>query len=314
MGHNHHHNHSHTHQITKDIRLAFFLNLSFAILEIFGGLWTNSLAIVSDAVHDLGDSVSLGLAWYLEKYSHKKSDRAFSYGYRRLSSLAALINTLILFIGSLYVISQAIPRILNPEPTDAQGMILFAILGVIVNGLAMIRLVKTSSLNARVVAWHLLEDALGWVAVLLVSVVLLFTDFYILDPLLSILIAVYILYNAIANLRQSLLLFLQAVPEDLDLHQLEQSIIALEKVNSLHHTHIWSLDGENHVLTTHVIVENDTTRDEIQGIKGAIRHLGEELNLEHITVEIEYLEEYCQMRDSEPEAESYHEHVHLSHE
>ena len=279
MGHNHSHNHNHSHQIVKDIKLAFFLNFSFAILEIFGGLWTNSLAIVSDAVHDLGDSVSLGLAWYLEKYSHKQSDRSFSYGYRRLSSLAALINTLILFVGSLYVISQAIPRILNPEPTDAQGMILFAILGVAVNGLAMVRLAKTSSLNAKVVAWHLLEDALGWVAVLIVSIVLLFSDFYILDPILSVLIAVYIMYSAIANLRQSLLLFLQAVPEDLDIQQLEQSILALEKVDSLHHTHLWSLDGENHVLTTHVIVENYTTREEIQGIKGAIRHLGEELQL-----------------------------------
>ena len=296
MGHNHNHNHNHSHQITDDIKLAFFLNFSFAILEIFGGLWTNSLAIVSDAVHDLGDSVSLGLAWYLEKYSNKKSDRAFSYGYRRLSSLAALINTLILFIGSLYVISQAIPRVLNPEPTDAKGMILFAVLGVAVNGLAMLRLTKTSSLNARVVAWHLLEDALGWVAVLIVSVALLFTDIYILDPILSILIAVYILYNAIANLRKTLLLFLQAVPENIDIQQLETSIVALEKVNSLHHTHVWSLDGEHHVLTTHVVIENDTTREEVLSIKGTIQHLGEELHLEHITVEIEYLDEYCKMR------------------
>ena len=294
MGHNH--NHNHNHQITDDIKLAFFLNFSFAILEIFGGLWTNSLAIVSDAVHDLGDSVSLGLAWYLEKYSNKKSDRAFSYGYRRLSSLAALINTLILFIGSLYVISQAIPRVLNPEPTDAKGMILFAVLGVAVNGLAMLRLIKTSSLNARVVAWHLLEDALGWVAVLIVSVALLFTDIYILDPILSILIAVYILYNAIVNLRQTLLLFLQAVPENIDIQQLETSIVALEKVNSLHHTHVWSLDGEHHVLTTHVVIEDDTTREEVLSIKGTIQHLGEELHLEHITVEIEYLDEYCKMR------------------
>lgn len=299
MGHNHNHNHSHSHQITEDIKLAFFLNLSFAILEIFGGLWTNSLAIVSDAVHDLGDSVSLGLAWYLEKYSNKKSDLAFSYGYRRLSSLAALINTTILFIGSLYVISQAIPRLLNPESTDARGMILFAILGVAVNGLAMLRLSKTSSLNARVVAWHLLEDALGWVAVLIVSVALLFTDFYILDPILSISIAVYILYRAIANLRQTLLLFLQAVPDNIDLHQLETSIIALDKVSSLHHTHVWSLDGEHHVLTTHVVIENDANRKEILGIKGAIQHLGEDLNLEHITVEIEYLDEYCKMRQHE---------------
>lgn len=290
------HNHTHDHQVTNNIKLAFFLNLGFAILEIFGGLYTNSLAIVSDAVHDLGDSVSLGLAWYLEKYSTKKSDRSFSYGYRRLSSLAALINTLILFVGSLYVISQAIPRLLNPEPTDAKGMILFAILGVAVNGLAMVRLAKTSSFNARIVAWHLLEDALGWVAVLIVSIVLLFTNFYILDPILSILIAVYILYNAIANLRQTLLLFLQAVPPSIEINQLEKSIITLEKVDSLHHTHVWSLDGEHHVLTTHIVIEDDTTRAEIQGIKATIQRLGEKLNLEHITIEIEYLHEYCQLR------------------
>ncbi|MEM8673829.1 MAG: cation diffusion facilitator family transporter [Cyanobacteria bacterium P01_G01_bin.67] len=294
MGHNHNHNHSH--QITKDIKLAFFLNLSFAILEIFGGLWTNSLAIVSDAVHDLGDSVSLGLAWYLEKYSNKTSDLAFSYGYRRLSSLAALINTLILFIGSLYVITQAIPRVLNPEPTNAQGMILFAALGIAVNGLAMLRLAKTSSLNGRVVAWHLLEDALGWFAVLIVSVALLFTNFYLLDPILSILIAVYVFYNAIANLRQTLLLFLQVVPENIDLHQLETSITALDKVDSLHHTHVWSLDGEHHVLTTHIVIENNTTREQILGIKGAIKHLGDSLHLEHITVEVEYLNEHCSLR------------------
>ena len=295
MGHNH--NHSHSHQIVGDLKLAFFLNLSFAILEIFGGLWTNSLAVVSDAIHDLGDSISLGLAWYLEKYSHKRQDFAFSYGYRRLSSLAAVINTLILFTGSLYVISQAIPRMLDPEPTNAKGMILLAIIGIGVNGLAMLRLVKTSSLNGRVVAWHLLEDALGWVAVLIVSITLLFTDFYILDPILSVIIAAYVLYNAIANLRPTLLLFLQAVPENIDLKQLKKSILSLDKVNSLHHTHVWSLDGEHHVLSTHVVIENDTSREEILAIKGAIQHLGASLHLEHITIEIEYINEYCRMRD-----------------
>ncbi|MEY2856926.1 MAG: hypothetical protein RLZZ74_1238 [Cyanobacteriota bacterium] len=295
MDHHHSHNHAHSHQITQDIKLAFFLNLAFAILEIFGGLWTNSLAIVSDAVHDLGDSISLGMAWYLEKYSHKQSNFSFSYGYRRLSSLAALINTLILFIGSLYVISQAIPRVINPEPTDAKGMILFAVLGVTVNGLAMFRLAKTTSLNARVVAWHLLEDALGWVAVLLVSIVLLFTDLYILDPILSILIAVYVLYNAIANLRQVLWLFLQAVPKNVDLQELEKNILAVEQVDSLHHTHVWSLDGEDHVLTTHVVVTENTTRTEILAIKGAIQRLGEKLNFKHMTVEIEYRNEPCCM-------------------
>lgn len=292
----HNHNHSHSHQITNNIKLAFFLNFGFAILELFGGYWTNSLAIVSDAVHDLGDSLSLGLAWYLEKKSHQKRNKVFSYGYRRLSLLAALINTLILFGGSLYVISEAIPRLLNPQPTDAKGMILFAILGIAVNGLAMLRLSRQSSFNTSVVAWHLLEDVLGWIAVLIVSITLLFADVYILDPILSLLISAYILYNAIANLRKTITLFLQAVPDNIDIQQLEKSITSLEKVDSTHHTHVWSLDGERHVLTTHVVVVDSTSREDIQSIKSAIQHLGKGLNLEHITVEIEYLNEYCHMR------------------
>ena len=290
------HNHNHSHQITKNIKTAFFLNLGFTIIEIFGGYWTNSLAIIADGTHDLGDSLALGLAWYLEKQSHQTSNQTFSYGYRRLSLLAALINTLILFTGSLYIIAQAIPRILNPEPSDAQGMILFAILGIIINGLAVLRLANKNSLNTKVVAWHLLEDVLGWVAVLIVSILLLFTNLYILDPVLSILISAYIFYNAIANLRKTLLLFLQSVPDNIDLKKLEKRIMSLEKANSVHHTHVWSLDGEYHVLTTHVVVEDNTSREEIQNIKHAIQQLGNKLHLEHITVEIEYPNEYCKMR------------------
>lgn len=294
------HNHNHSHQITKNIKIAFFLNLSFTIIEIFGGFYTNSLAIISDATHDLGDSISLGLAWYLEKHSNQKSNKIFSYGYRRLSLLAALINTLILLAGSLYVISQAIPRLLNPEVSDAKGMILLAILGIAVNGLAVLRLSKNSSLNSKVVAWHLLEDVLGWVAVLIVSIALLFTDLYILDPILSILISTYILYNAIANLRQTLPLFLQVVPENIDIERLEASIVSLDGANSVHRTHVWSLDGEHHVLTTHVVVEENSTREDIQNIKNAIQNIGSKLHLEHITVEIEYPQEYCKLRSSDP--------------
>lgn len=292
----HNHNHSHYHQLTKNIKLAFFLNFGFAILEIFGGLWTNSLAILSDAVHDLGDSLSLGLAWYLEKTSDKKSDLVFSYGYRRLSLLAALINTLILLAGSLYVISEAIPRLINPEPTNVRGMILFAVLGISINALAMLKVFNKNSFNARIVALHLLEDVFGWVAVLIVSIALIFTDYYILDPILSILIATYILYNAIANLRKTTTLFLQAVPENIDIQKLEKSILSLAKVDSIHHTHVWSLDGEHHVLTTHVVVINDTNREDIKSIKNAIQTMGQNLNLEHITVEIEYVNEHCYLR------------------
>jgi len=289
--------HNHSHNSTGDLRLAFFLNLSFTIIEIAGGIWTNSLAILSDAIHDLGDSLSLGMAWYLESYARKDKDKKYSYGYRRYSLLSALINTVVLIVGSVFILSRAVTRLFNPEPVDAKGMIFFAVLGIIVNGLAMLRLRGGKSLNARVVAWHLIEDVLGWVAVLIMSIVLLFTDLYILDPIFSILITCFVLYNVIKNLRKTLALFLQAVPENMDLEKIENRLLAIDNVCSSHHTHIWSMDGEHHVLTTHLVVEGDTSQDEVLCIKEDINQLSNEMGFLHTTVEIEYGDEKCSMAE-----------------
>lgn len=289
--------HDHSNDSTGDLRLAFFLNLSFTIIEIAGGIWTNSLAILSDAIHDLGDSLSLGMAWYLETYARKDKDKKYSYGYRRYSLLSALINTVVLIVGSVFILSRAVTRLFNPEPVDAKGMILFAVLGIIVNGLAMLRLRGGKSLNAQVVAWHLIEDVLGWVAVLIMSIVLLFTDLYILDPIFSILITSFVLYNVIKNLRKTLALFLQAVPENMDLEMIENRLLAIDNVCSSHHTHIWSMDGEHHVLTTHLVVEEDTSQDEVLCIKEDINQLSKEMDFLHTTVEIEYGDEKCSMAE-----------------
>jgi cobalt-zinc-cadmium efflux system protein len=296
--HNHNHTHAHGHDNSTDrIRAAFFLNLLFTILEIIGGLWTNSLAILSDALHDLGDSISLGLSWYLDRYSKKGKDRRFSYGYRRFSLLAALLNTLVLVVGGFIVISEAIPRLTNPQPTHVPGMILFAIGGILINGLAVLRLRGGQSLNAQVVAWHLLEDVLGWVAVLVVSLILLVWEAYILDPILSILITLYVLWNVFRNLRRTSALFLQAVPENFDVGEVEEALLAMENVTSVHHTHLWSLDGEHHVLTTHIVVDPCTTRDQVLNLKREINQLTEGMHLEHTTLEIEYEDEDCRMKE-----------------
>ncbi len=289
--------HDHSHDSTGDLRLAFFLNLSFTIIEIAGGIWTNSLAILSDAIHDLGDSLSLGMAWYLETYARKDKDKKYSYGYRRYSLLSALINTVVLIVGSVFILSRAVTRLFNPEPVDAKGMIFFAVLGIIVNGLAMLRLRGGKSLNAQVVAWHLIEDVLGWVAVLIMSIVLLFTDLYILDPIFSILITGFVLYNVIKNLKKTLALFLQAVPENMDLEMIENRLLAIDNVCSSHHTHIWSMDGEHHVLTTHLVVEEDTSQGEVLCIKEDINQLSKEMGFLHTTVEIEYGDEKCSMAE-----------------
>ncbi|MEJ2447304.1 MAG: cation diffusion facilitator family transporter, partial [Anaerolineales bacterium] len=179
------HPHDHTHTHTENIRVAFFLNLGFTLFEVIGGLYTNSLAILSDALHDLGDSFSLGMAWYLERHSHKESDVKYSYGYRRFSLLAALINTIVLIAGSIYILSEAIPRLLHPEHSNAGGMVVLAVVGIAVNGFAALRVRSEGSLNAQVISWHLLEVVLGWAAVLIVSISLLITDIHILDPILN---------------------------------------------------------------------------------------------------------------------------------
>jgi cobalt-zinc-cadmium efflux system protein len=288
----HSHTHTHSNDNISNIRAAFFLNLGFTVFEIVGGIYTNSLAILSDALHDLGDSFSLGMSWYLEKHSHKESDARYSYGYRRFSLLAALINTVILIVGSLYILSEAIPRLLNPEHSNATGMAVLAVVGIAVNGLAVLRVRRGHSLNAQVVAWHLFEDVLGWIAVLIVSISLMFTDIHILDPLLSILISLYVLYNVARSLRKTMALFLQAVPEAVNLPDVEHALLAIPQVQSVHHTHIWSLDGEHHVLTTHLVVDPDATKQDLIRIKQAAAGIAGQMSLEHATIELE-LEQDC---------------------
>lgn len=291
------HQHTHSRRSDGNIKIAFFLNLGFTILEVIGGLLTNSVAILSDALHDLGDTVSLGLAWYLDRYSQKEGNWRFSYGYRRFSLLGALANAIILIGGALFVLTEAVPRLMNPEEAYAPGMALLAVAGIVVNGLAALRVKRGHSLNAQTVAWHLLEDVLGWIAVFIVSIILLFADLPVLDPILSILITLYVLYNVIGRLKETAALFLQAVPEEIDLQEIGKRLRQIKNVRSTHHTHVWSLDGEHHVLSTHVVVAGGTTREEILQVKDQVRGLTDEMNFEHITVEVEYEDERCDMSE-----------------
>ncbi len=290
------HNHNHT-TTSKNFKTVFLLNFGFTLFEIVGGILTNSIAIISDALHDFGDSISIGLAWYLEKYSHKESDNRYTYGYGRFSLLGALINAMVLIIGSTFVLANAIPRIIEPQATNAEGMIIFAIVGVIVNGAAVFKLKNEESMNARVMMLHLLEDVLGWIAILAVAIALLFWQTYILDAILSIVITLYILFNVTINLKKTIALFLQATPDHIQLEMIDEKLKSIDKVISSHHTHVWSLDGANHILTTHLIVDKSTTRNEIVRIKSKCKQLFEDLKLTHFTIEIELEDEVCLMKD-----------------
>lgn len=287
-GHNHEHGH-----VAGNIKVAFFLNLGFTVVEIIGGLWTNSVAILADAIHDLGDSLALGSAWYLERKSLKAGDRYYSYGYRRFSLLGALVSAVVLVGGSLLVLAEAIPRILQPEHANAQGMVVFAIVGIGVNGIAALRMKDQKGFNARVVTWHLLEDVLGWLAILIVSIILLFKDIHILDPVLSVLITVYILRNVIVSFKQVMNIFLQGTPEGIDILQLERAIEKIRGIIAVHHTHLWSLDGMSHIFSTHAVVSPEISREDMLYIKNAIRGILRHYEIEHSTVEFEYSDEIC---------------------
>jgi len=293
---------AHTHNHNEDnLKLAFFLNFGFAVAEIIGGIYTNSVAIMADALHDLGDSASLALSWRLEKLSEKGGDEKYSYGYKRFSLLSAYVGALILILGSIVVISEAVKRLRNPQPTDARGMLIFAIFGIIINGFAAYRAGKGKNMNSRMIYWHLLEDAIGWVAVLIVSLVLLVKDIYILDPILSLLVSGFVLFNVAKNIKKTINLFLQGVPESIQIPEIEAEILKMEKVKDMHHTHIWSLDGEHHVLTTHIVLCLDSKKEDIRRIKDKIRKLTELYDLAHTTVEFEYLDEDCSMSNDDTE-------------
>jgi cobalt-zinc-cadmium efflux system protein len=287
--------HDYHHNSSKNLKLAFFLNLGFTIIEIIGGFYVNSVAIISDAVHDLGDSLSLGTSWYLDVKSKQKADKTFSFGYRRFSLLGALINCIVLIAGSVYVIYEAIGRFINPETSDAQGMIIFAIVGVAVNGFAAYKLSGGNTLNEKVVSWHLLEDVLGWVSILIVGIVLYFYDNQYLDPGLSLLITLYLLYNVLKRLKQTLYVFLQGVPEDIDVNDIENKITQVSNVHSLHHTHIWSLEGEHHVFTAHVKLKNISTFTAFLNAKRQIKNILKTYSFEHYTIEIELDKETCDL-------------------
>ena len=283
MSHDHHH-----HDSSKNIKMVFFLNLSFTIFEIIGGFYVNSVAIISDAIHDLGDSISLGFSWYMQKKSGKKPTKTFTFGYKRLSLLGALVNGVVLLTGSIFVIYAAVDRLISPQESDAKGMLIFAIFGVLVNGYAAWKISSGKTLNERVLSWHLMEDVLGWLAVLIVAIVLNFKNIPYLDPALSILITLYILWNVIKRLKETLYLFLQAQPFDIDLDDIKNEILKISNINNTHHTHIWSLDGEHHVFTTHVVLKENTSFNEMFSVKKEIKNVLQKYPFEHITIEIEF--------------------------
>ena len=272
----------------KNILIAFLLNLSFSIFEFLGGAFTGSVAIISDAIHDIGDATSIGVAFFLEKKSKKQPDKKYTYGYARYSVIGSVLTTLILLLGSAMIIYNAVLRIISPTEINYNGMIIFAIVGVCVNLGAALLTRDGDSLNQKAVNLHMLEDVLGWVVVLVGAIVMRFTDFYIIDPLMSIGVAIFILINALKNLKEILDLFLEKTPRDISIDEIAEHICEVEGVLSVHHIHVWSMDGHNNYATMHVVVNGDA-----HTIKHNIRDELREHGIGHVTLEFEAEGEHC---------------------
>ncbi len=292
MGHNHNHgnhNHGNHNNTTKNIIIALVLNGFFVLVELVGGILTNSIAILSDALHDFGDCVSLVLALILHKKSEKKRDRNYSYGYRRFSLLGAIFLSGIITLSSIFILVEATKRIFNTQPVDADGMLWLAVFGVIVNSIAALRIKKGSSITEKAVFIHMMEDVLGWVAVLIVSLVMQFYNIPILDPILSIGISVWVMINVYRNLKKTFKIILQGIPDDVNIAELQQKIDSISEVISTHDIHVWSLDGEYHVGSLHVV----SNAKDLIFIKEQIRAIALIYNIKHITIEIDSDDESC---------------------
>lgn len=292
----------------KNILIAFILNLVFSIFEFFGGIFTGSVAIVSDAIHDIGDAASIGIAFLLEKISKKQPDKEYTYGYLRYSVIGGFITSVILLFGSLTVIYNAIHKLFNPTEINFDGMIIFAVIGTFINFCAALLTREGDSINQKAVNLHMLEDVLGWIVVLIGAVVMKFTDFKFIDPLLSIGVAVFILINAVKNLKEIADLFLEKVPHNIDSEEIISHLLKIDGVTDVHHIHIWSTDGQNNYATMHIVASGD-----IHEIKENVREELKEHGICHVTLELENDGEHCKYQHCHTYSEAAHHHHHHHH-
>ncbi|MBR4949626.1 MAG: cation transporter [Clostridia bacterium] len=292
----------------KNILIAFILNLSFSVFEFIGGIFTGSVAIISDAIHDIGDAASIGLSYFLEKKSKKKPDEKYTYGYIRFSVMGSIITNFILLFGSMMVIYNAIKRIINPVEINYNGMILFAVVGVCVNFCAAFFTREGGSMNQKAVNLHMLEDVLGWAVVLFGAIIMRFTDISVIDPLMSMGVAIFIFINAIKNLREIIDLFLEKTPRGIDINEIKDHLLEIEGVSDVHHIHVRSIDGQSNYATMHIVTNADSHH-----IKEKIREELSEHGICHATLELEGEMEHCHDKCCHVEfngASNHHHHHH----
>lgn len=291
-GHGHHHHHGES----SNLKFALLLNLIFSVIEIGGGIWSNSIAVLSDALHDFGDSLSILLALLLHYISEKKRDNNYSYGYKRFAVLGAFLSSTVLLIGSFFIVYSAILRLQSPQTVNGPFMLILAIIGVAVNSAVLFRLRKSTSLNSKAMMLHHMEDVLGWVAVLLGSILIWIFNWYIIDPVLSICISVYILSNVVKNVKEVFKIFLQSVPSGFDINNIRNELLKHKSVIDIHDIHIWTMDGSYNIFTAHIVIKDSRTIiEDLIPLKKELNALLYSHGIDHITLAFESKNEFCNL-------------------
>ncbi len=272
----------------KKIFIAFVLNFLFSAAELLGGIFTGSIAIISDALHDFGDAAAIAVSALLERKSKRPPDKHYTYGYGRFSVIGGAINAMILLVGSVVVVCGAIGRLVSPSPIHYDGMLVMAVFGVIVNSLAAYATHGGHSMNQKAVNLHMLEDVLGWLVVLVGATVMRFTNWWFIDPLMSMGVAIFIFLHAARHIKQIADVLLEKAPAGADADELKAKILSLSGVAGVHHIHLWSIDGETALATMHIVTDGEACR-----VKDAVRQLCEHNGFHHITMELESAKEHC---------------------
>ncbi len=258
------HNHEHHKKATGNLLFVFILNIVFNVIVIMGGLITNSVAILADCLHDLSDTISIGLAWVLEHISQKTPNKNYTYGYQRFSILGAVITSIFVIVVSVIVVYESCSRLFSPVEPETGWMLLVAIVGLIFKGISVFKLHGGETINEKVILFHLLSDVFGWVAILVISVILMFWNVSFLDPLISLIISLWLLYNMEKSLHESVCVLLQKSPKNIDINEIESQIENLNHIESVIDIHLWSLDGIDSILTLKVNIDNVNNGDEVK--------------------------------------------------
>ena len=266
------------------IWIAFFLNLSYAIVEFIAGGIFGSSAVLADSVHDLGDAIAIGISALLETISNREEDRHYTLGYKRFSLLGALVTAVILITGSILVILENIAKIFHPQSVNDEGIFWLGIIAITINVLASLVIRKGQTKNESILSLHFLEDTLGWVAVILMAIVLRFTDWYILDPLLSIAISFFILSKALPRFWSTLKIFLDAVPEGVDIQKIKTDLAELDHVASINQLNLWTMDGLEKNAIVHVCLKE---MEHMETCKESIRIFLKDCGFQNITIEVD---------------------------